>query len=179
MKQKDKTLKLVLAALFLALAYVLPFLTGQIREIGAMLCPMHIPVLLCGFICGSPFGLAVGFISPLLRSLTLGMPILFPGAACMALELAMYGATTGLLYGIFPKKPPYIYCSLVISMLLGRLIWGIAMLICLGISGVRFTYTAFFAGAFAGSAPGIVIQIILVPIFVMLSKRFSLLKSQN
>lgn len=62
--------KLTYSALFLALAMVLPFLTGQIPEIGSMLCPMHIPALLCGFMCGWPWGLAVGFISPLLRSMS-------------------------------------------------------------------------------------------------------------
>lgn len=77
MKSQNNLLKMVLAALFLALAYVMPFLTGQIPEIGSMLCPLHIPVLLCGFICGWPWGLAVGFIAPLFRSLTLGMPPFF------------------------------------------------------------------------------------------------------
>lgn len=70
MKKHNQLLKMILSALFLALAYVLPFLTGQIPQIGSMLCPMHIPVLLCGFICGWPWGLVVGFISPLFRSLT-------------------------------------------------------------------------------------------------------------
>ena len=68
MKKHSSTFNMILAALFLALAYVMPFLTGQIPEIGAMLCPLHIPVLLCGFFCGWPWGLAVGFIAPLLRS---------------------------------------------------------------------------------------------------------------
>ncbi len=72
--------RLVLSALFLALAFVLPFLTGQVQQIGRMLCPMHIPVLLCGFICGWQWGLAVGVAAPLLRSLTLGMPPFFPTA---------------------------------------------------------------------------------------------------
>ena len=86
---KDNKLnKMVLAAMFLALAYVMPFLTGQIPEIGAMLCPLHIPVLLCGFICGWPWGLLVGFIAQLFLSVTLGMPPLFPTAICMAFELA-------------------------------------------------------------------------------------------
>ena len=56
--------RMVFAALCLALALVLPFLTGQIPQIGSALCPMHIPVLLCGFLCGWPWGLAVGFIAP-------------------------------------------------------------------------------------------------------------------
>lgn len=82
MKKHNQLLKMILSALFLALAYVLPFLTGQIPQIGSMLCPMHIPVLLCGFICGWPWGLVVGFISPLFRSLTtLGMPPAFSDGA--------------------------------------------------------------------------------------------------
>lgn len=65
--------KLTYSALFLALAMVLPFLTGQIPEIGSMLCPMHIPALLCGFMCGWPWGLAVGFISPFFLQLPVSM----------------------------------------------------------------------------------------------------------
>ena len=112
MKTKDKLMKMILAALFLALAYVMPFLTGQVPEIGSMLCPLHIPVLLCGFICGWPLGLAVGFIAPLFRSLTLGMPPLFPTAVCMAFELAVYGVVAGLMHKLLPRKKPYIYISL-------------------------------------------------------------------
>ena len=88
-------MKKKLLALILALAMVLPFLTGQIPEIGSMLCPMHIPALLCGFMCGWPWGLAVGFISPLLRSMS-GMPPIWI-AIPMAFEMATYGAIAGLL----------------------------------------------------------------------------------
>jgi len=76
--------KLTYSALYLAIALVLPFLTGQIPEIGSMLCPMHIPALLCGFVCGWPWGLAVGFVSPLLRSLLFGMPTAYTAAAMAA-----------------------------------------------------------------------------------------------
>ena len=91
MKKRNDIKKLTLSAMFLALAFVMPFLTGQIPQIGSMLCPMHIPVLLCGFFCGAPLGLVVGFIAPILRSFTLGMPPMFPTAFCMAFELATYG----------------------------------------------------------------------------------------
>ena len=159
---------MTLAALFLALAYVMPFLTGQIPEIGSMLCPMHLPVLICGFICGPVWGAVVGFVAPLFRSLTLGMPPLFPTAVCMAFELATYGAIAGLMHRIFPKRTGYIYCSLLTSMLVGRMIWGLAMFVCVGINGGSFTFATFIAGAFTNAIPGIIAQIVLVPVFVVL-----------
>ncbi len=105
--KNPSTKKLVLAALFLALAYLLPFLTGRIPEIGSMLLPMHLPVLICGFVCGWPYGLAVGFVAPLLRSFTLGMPPFFPTAVAMAFELAAYGAITGICYKKLPKETAF------------------------------------------------------------------------
>lgn len=167
MKRRSKVYKTVFSALFLALAYVMPFLTGQIPEIGSMLCPMHIPVLLCGFVLGWPYGLAVGAIAPLFRSLTLGMPPLFPTALCMALELAAYGAVSGLMHKILPPKKPYIYCSLIVAMIVGRLVWGLSMLTFVGINGGAFTFSAFIAGAFTNAIPGIILQIILVPMLVI------------
>jgi thiamine transporter ThiT len=168
MKNHNNILKLVLSALFLAIAYCMPFLTGQIPNIGAMLCPMHLPVLLCGFICGWPAGLAVGFIAPLIRSLTMGMPPLFPKAFCMAFELAAYGAFSGFMHKILPKKKPFVYCSLLAAMALGRLVWGAAMFVCVGIGGGSFTFAAFLAGAFTNAIPGIIVQIVLIPILVIL-----------
>ena len=82
-----QTRKLVLSAFFMALGIVLPFLTGQIQQIGNMLLPMHIPVMLCGFICGWQYGLAVGAVTPLLRSMMFGMPPMMPTAAAMAVEI--------------------------------------------------------------------------------------------
>ncbi|MBR6650123.1 MAG: ECF transporter S component [Clostridia bacterium] len=167
MNKHNSLVKMILAALFLALAYVMPFLTGQIPEIGSMLCPLHIPVLLCGFICGWPWGLAVGAIAPLFRSLTLGMPPLFPTAVCMAFELAAYGAIAGLMHKILPRKKPYVYVSLLSAMIAGRLIWGAAMFVFMGLTGGSFTFAAFMSGAFTNAIPGIIIQILLIPILVM------------
>ena len=165
--KENNVKKLVLSAMFLAIAYVLPFFTGQIKEIGSMLCPMHIPVLLCGFICGWQYGLACGFIAPLFRSLTLGMPMLFPSAVCMALELAVYGAASGIFYKLLPHKRIYTYVSLLISMIAGRVVWGLAMFTCMGLSGGSFTFSAFLAGAITNAIPGIIIQLVLVPVLVI------------
>ena len=113
--------KLTYSALYLAIALVLPFLTGQIPEIGSMLCPMHIPALLCGFVCGWPWGLAVGFVSPLLRALLFGMPTAYTAVA-MAFELAAYGAVSGILYRIFPRRNWSVYVTLIAAMIVGRLV---------------------------------------------------------
>lgn len=176
MKNRLTALRLTISAVCLALAYVLPFLTGQIPQIGAMLLPMHIPILLCGFICGWRWGLGVGFFAPLLRSITLGAPYLFPNAVCMALELAAYGAIVGLLHRLLPKKKPYIYASLLISMVVGRIVWGVAMLACMGIKGDSFTFGAFVAGAITNAVPGIIIQLVLVPVLVMVLENPKVLK---
>lgn len=177
--KNNKALRMVLAALCLALAYILPFLTGQIPEIGSMLCLMHLPVLLCGFICGWYWGALVGFVAPLFRSFTVGMPPLFPTALCMAFELAAYGAIAGLMYKILPKKKPYIYCSLLAAMIVGRLVWGGAMFVFLGINGGAFTFAAFLAGAITNAILGIIVQIILIPILVMVLDNSKILKFKD
>jgi len=160
--------KITFAGMFLALALLLPFLTGQIPQIGSALSPMHIPVLLCGFVCGGPLGLAVGFIAPLLRYMLFGMPPIFPTGLAMTFELAAYGLVSGLLYRTLPRKIPYIYVSLIISMLVGRVVWGIAMfVISLLATNIQFGFPAFLAGAFINAIPGIILHIVLIPVIVI------------
>ena len=173
-----QTRKLTYAALFLALAMVLPFLTGQIPQIGSALSPMHIPVLLCGFLVGWPWGMAVGFIAPLLRSVIFGMPAMFPGAVAMAFELAVYGLVSGILYRLLPKKKWSIYVTLVVAMLAGRVVWGIARLILAGLSGTSFTWALFLAGGFTNAIPGIILHIVLIPVIVMVLERAGLSLNQ-
>ena len=159
--------KMTLSAMFLALAFVMPFFTGQIPQIGKMLCPMHIPVLLCGFFCGAPWGMLVGFVTPILRSFVLGMPVMFPTAVCMAFELAAYGFITGFLHNRLPKKKWCVYVSLIGAMIIGRLVWGVAMLVSMGLDTTQFGMAAFLSGAITTAVPGIVLQLILVPIVVI------------
>lgn len=164
----NKVKNLTLAAMFVAIGYVLPFFTGQIREIGNMLLPMHIPVLLAGLICGWKYGMVVGFILPLLRSFTLGMPVMYPMAIAMAFELSAYGFVSGFLYHRSKWKClKALYKSLIIAMISGRIVWGIAQVILLGIDGVGFTFYAFVAGAFLNAVPGIIIQLILIPAIML------------
>ena len=132
-----------------------------------MLLPMHIPVLLCGFFCGWPYGLAVGVISPLLRSLLFGMPPMYPTAVAMAFELAIYGLMTGLLYKRFPKNIGFYYLTLLISMIAGRVVWGAVSFALYGLSGTAFTMDIFMAGSVIKALPGIAVQLVLIPALVM------------
>ncbi len=171
------TKKMVLAALFLALGLYLPFLTGQVPQIGSMLLPMHLPVLICGFVCGWPYGLAVGFISPLLRTMLFGMPPFPMVAVPMAFELAAYGLLTGLLYKALPKQQPIsIYLSLIGAMLGGRIVWGIVRYVML-LMGTPITWQAFLSAVLLTSIPGIILQIVLVPLVVLALERVGLIEN--
>lgn len=166
--------RITFAGMFLALALVLPFITAQIPEIGRKLSPMHIPVLLCGFLCGWPWGLAVGFVAPLLRSVLFGMPAMVPGAVAMAFELAVYGCVSGLLYKLLPRKNWATYAVLLIAMIAGRVVWGIARLVLAGLAGNSFTWGMFIAGAVTDAIPGIILQLVLIPILVIALERAGL-----
>ena len=141
-----------------------------------MLCPMHVPVLLCGFICGKYYGLAVGLSAPLLRSAIFGMPLMFPSAVAMAIELMTYGFIAGLLYEIFPKKIPYIYASLICAMLCGRIVWGGVMFLIAGLGETSFSFSAFLAGAFTNAIPGIIIHIALIPVIVIALRKTKIMQ---
>lgn len=174
-KQTNQIKNLVLAALCLAIAMVLPFLTGQIQTIGNMLCPMHIPVLLCAYICGWKWAAAVGFVAPFLRSAAFGMPPIMPIGLGMAFEMLTYGLVAGLLYKALPKKTVNIYVSLIISMIAGRVIWGVARLVIAGVAAGEFTWQMFISGAVLTAIPGIILHIILIPIIVIGLKKAKLI----
>ena len=137
--KKTTIRRMVWAAVCLALCMVLPFLTGQIPQIGSAISPMHIPVLLAGFICGPWWDMAVGAVSPLLRFALFGMPPIFPTGVAMCFELAAYGLVSGALYARLPKKTSNIYVSLIAAMLTGRVVWGIVRVVLSGVSGEPFT----------------------------------------
>ena len=165
-QRKYQVRRLVYGAVCLALALVLPFVAGQIPTVGKMLCPMHLPVLLAGFIVGPWWGVAVGFIAPILRHLLFTMPP-YPSFVAMAFELATYALTCGLLYRHTPKKRGSIYLALLVAMLLGRIVSGVAMAILMGLAGKAYGFAAFFAANFTNSIPGIILQIALLPPIVM------------
>ena len=174
--RKNSVTLMTLSAMFLALTLVLPFLTGQLPQLGMALLPMHLPVLLCGFVCGWPWGLAVGLIAPLLRSVLFGMPPLMPTAIAMTFELATYGAVAGALYARLSKKPLNTYLALIGAMLAGRAVWGLVSLAlyALFMDGV-FTAAMFVSGALISAWPGMLAQLVLIPLIVFALERARLL----
>lgn len=164
--------KLAVTAMLFAVGMVLPFFIGQIPAIGKMLLPMHIPVLLCGFIVGWQYGALIGFLLPIVRGLVFGMPPLYPNAIAMAFEMAAYGFVSGYLYSHARWQcTKMLYISLVTAMLAGRLVWAFAEVILLGIGGNTFTWEMFAAGAFLNAIPGIIVQLVLIPLIMVALRR--------
>lgn len=164
MAKRKNILNLTLAAMFMAIGIVLPFFTGQIPQIGKMLLPMHIPVILCGLICGWQYGLVIGFVLPLLRYAMFGMPVLFPAGIAMAFELATYGMASGLFYSRSRWQCVVsLYRSMIAAMLAGRIVWAIVQMILLGAGKYGFTFQMFMAGAFLNAIPGIILQLVFIP----------------
>ncbi len=172
METRKNIYKLTLSAMFLAIGIILPFLTGQIQQIGNMLLPMHIPVLLCGLVCGWRYGLIIGFVLPFLRYAMFGMPVLFPTGLAMAFELATYGMAIGLFYSHSRWHCIVsLYRSMVAAMLAGRVVWAVVQMLLLGIGENGFTWKMFLAGAFFNAIPGIILQLVVIPaIMVALSR---------
>lgn len=167
---KNSIKNLTLSAIFLDLGLLLPFLTGQIPQIGNFLLPMHLPVFLCGLICNWKYGLFVGAITPLIRSFLFGMPTLHPKAIAMSFELATYGLVVGLIYNkCFSKKNlSTMYIALITAMICGRIIAAIAKIILYGIAQNKFSWTLFISTTFINAIPGIILQLILIPLLVSL-----------
>lgn len=165
--RQELTQKIVYSAMFLAIGLILPFFTGQIPQIGSMLLPMHIPVLVCGMVCGAGYGGLVGFILPLMRYVLFGMPVIFPMGVSMAFELATYGVIVGRLYYRSKWKCWHnLYFSLITAMIGGRIAWGIVFGIFSGIIGQTFTLKIFLTSTIINGIPGILLQLLFVPMLV-------------
>lgn len=175
--KKNEIKNMVLASMFLGIGFVLPMLTSQIKEIGDTLLPMHIPVMFCGLICGWKYGFAVGLILPFLRGFVFGMPPMYPNAVWMATELAMYGFVIGFIYfRINQKNIKGVYISLISAMILGRLVWGISKAVLLNLNDKVFTVPMFLLGGFVDAVPGIILQLVLIPLVMTILNKRRILK---
>lgn len=157
-----KTKDLTSAAIFLALGLLIPYIFHATAVPGQVFLPMHIPVLLCGFLLGHPYGLIVGFITPLLNAVLTGMPPIYP-AVSMAFELATYGLVAGWLY---KGRRLNVFVSLITAMLLGRAVSGVANLFLLGLAGRQYGLQVFLMSAFVTALWGIIIQLVLIPLII-------------
>ena len=161
----------------MALGIVLPFFTGQIPQIGGMLLPMHLPVLLCGLLCGWQYGGLVGFVLPLLRYAMFGMPPIFPTGIAMAFELAAYGIIAGYLYNHSRWQCVIsLYRSLIAAMIGGRIVWGVVRVLLTGVSGEPFTWQLFLSGAFLTAIPGIILQLVFIPVLMVALDRTGMVR---
>lgn len=169
------TVNITGTALCMALGLVLP-LFFHIFGAGSTFLPMHIPVLLCGFVFGWPYGAICGFMVPILSSVLTGMPPIFPTAPAMMLELSAYGALTGLFY---QKMHWNVYVSLICSMIGGRIVSGAANAVLLGIASKPYGFAAFISASFLKAVPGILIQIVLIPVLVLALEKAKLIQRQK
>jgi len=169
--------KMVITALLIAVGVILPMAFHVIPYglAGRALLPMHIPVLLVGLICGAPFGLIAGIVTPLLSHAITGMP---PSAflPAMTVELAAYGAASGLLMRFAPPKNLYIkiYVALIGAMLFGRIIYGTVN--ALIFSAGEYSMQMWLTAAFVTALPGIIIQLMAIPSIVVALQRERLIK---
>lgn len=174
MKQLSHVKKSILTAACIALCVVLPMAFHSIPNAGLIFCPMHIPVLLCGLICGWPFGLLCGIAGPILSSLLTQMPVLAK-LPPLALEMGVYGIATGvLMQHIHTGKPKAdIYISLICSMLIGRIAAGASK--ALIFAAGEYSVQAWITGHFLTAWPAFVIHLTLVPIVYFALERAKLI----
>ncbi len=166
---KNKTQRLVVAALCLALGILLPqvFHLVPVANSGNVFLPMHIPVILCGYFVGAGYGALIGAICPLLSFLFTGMP----NAArlpFMIVELMAYGVAAGLAYHLLAKlnKTLRIYLTLIITMICGRIAYFAGLVVAVYILGMKDLSVMAVISAIVLGVPGIVIQIILIPVII-------------
>jgi len=165
--------KVVFTAVCIALCVVLPMAFHSIQNAGTIFLPMHIPVLLCGLMCGWPFGFICGLLGPTLSCLLTGMPPVAMLPAMMV-ETAAYGCITGLMMCFVHTKKPMadLYISMITAMILGRVLAGLAKSLILSPGTAPF---AWITTSLVAGIPGIAIQLILIPLVVMSLTRAKLL----
>ena len=165
-----KTKRVVIAGLCVALGVVLPVAVHSIPNAGNILLPMHIPVLLCGLICGPWYGLACGILAPVLSSMISGMP---PAAYLppMVAELAAYGLISGLCIRLIKGKndTARVYFALIAAMIAGRIAYGMMNALIFRVG--EYSMELWLSGVFITAAPGILVQLIVIPIIILALKK--------
>ena len=157
-----KTKKMILSGLFIAMGLILPMIFHTVNLSGSIFSPMHLPVMLGGFLLGPAYGAAIGFMTPVLSSVLTGMPPLMPIMPMMVLELLGYGFMTGLLF----RKTNKIYISLIGSIVFGRLCSMVAAFILSLTFAPQISPIPYVISGVVNGLPGIAIQLIVIPALV-------------
>ena len=162
--------KMMVTALLMACGVVLPMMLHSIPNAGRVLLPMHIPVLLCGLTCGGLYGLVCGLFTPLLSFIMTSMPAAGYLPAMMV-ELAVYGLVSGVLMDKVQsvKGTKKVLVCLVMAMLAGRIVYG--LMNALVLRAGQYSMTMWISASFITAAPGIVIQLILIPLIMKLLRK--------
>lgn len=159
--------KMTYAALFLAFGLIVPQTFHLLGGTGPVFLPMHIPVLLAGFFLGGPTGAIIGLITPVLSSFVTAMPqppILY----FMMAELAAYGFIAGYLY---KTRKLSVYMALVGAMIGGRVVLAGAVTLLQPLLGFKLSPAVYLSGALLNGIPGMILQLILIPVLVKLLYR--------
>lgn len=159
---------MVTAGFMLALGILLPQLFGRVQVFGMTFLPMHLPVLICGAVCGGVYGAVCGALTPIICSLIFSMPPIYPTAVAMMFELCAYGVLIAVFYRRLHLN---IYPALILAMVGGRVVNGLANLFLLGVKGQPYAMETFFTAAFIKGIPGMILQIVLVPIIVLVLQK--------
>lgn len=168
--------EIVLSGFFITLGLVIPTVF-HFFGLGKNFLPMHIPVLLAGFILSLPYAVAVGIITPVLSSAITAMPPMFPVLPYMVFELAVYAAVSNVLS---KKMKLNTYLSLIISMIAGRVAAGIAVWAMIVFFGAKLPSPAIFAvSAVTTGIPGIIIQIAFIPPMIVLLKKANIIRNEG
>lgn len=159
--------QVTLCAACIALCYVFP-IAFHALGLGYTFSPMHIPVLLCGLVCGAGYGCFCGLAGPVLSSVLSGMPSA-TGLISMVPELMIYGFVSGLVMKLIRTKNLYLdlYIALVAAMLLGRVAGGVASAIFYMGTGEAYSIAIWATSYFVGAVPGIITHLILIPLLVI------------
>lgn len=157
----NKNIKqMTIASMFIALGVIIPGVFHFAKIAGVVFLPMHIPVLLSGFYLSPFYAVLVGLATPLISSVLTGMPPLYPIAAIMMFELAAYALIVSIM------KNKNVFISLILAMLGGRIVAGLSVFVLQSAFGLKLSPLLYIKGAFVKGMPGILMQLILIPIII-------------
>ncbi len=166
--KKSNVYKVITVLTAIAGAVILPQLfhaigavSGTGKAVGTALFPMHIPVILAGFIGGPAVGAIAGILSPVISFAISSMP----AAAIlpfMMIELGVYGLTAGLISGVKMNN----FAQLVIVQLAGRAVRALAILAAVYLFGSTTVAVASIGGLFTSGLFGIILQWAFIPFAV-------------